>query len=217
MKKTTIIFDLDGTLLNSLDDLHTCINNALAKYGYPTRTKEEIKSFVGNGIKNAFIRALPERVKDSEVNKIINYFRLYYKNNMQNLTNPYDGVIELLKKLKSNGYKLAIVSNKYNDEVNQLSEKFFGNLIDIAVGEGDGIKRKPNIDGVLKAVKSLNSNISETIFVGDSDVDILTAKNANIECISVLWGYRKKEFLIEKGATIFAETPKDIEKILCLS
>lgn len=212
----TIIFDLDGTLLNSLDDLHACFNHAISYFGYPTRNIEEIKSFVGNGIRKAIERALPYAVSDDELDKITNYFRSYYKEHMLELTKPYNGIIELLTNLKEKGYKLAIVSNKYDDAVKNLSENYFGKLIDIAVGEGYGVRRKPEIDGVIKAIEIIGSKIENCIFVGDSDVDIITAKNANIPCISVLWGYRDKEFLKQRGAKLFAVIPKDIEKILYL-
>lgn len=213
----TVIFDLDGTLLNSLEDLHACFNYAIKHFGYPTRSIEEIKSFVGNGIKKAIERALPYAVEHEELDNITNYFRAYYKEHMLELTKPYEGVIELLTNLKEKGYKTAIVSNKYDDAVKKLSENYFGNLIDVAVGEGYGVRRKPEIDGVIKAVEILGSKIENCIFVGDSDVDIMTSSNAKLPCISVLWGYRDKEFLISKGAKLFAETPKDIEKILYLS
>ena len=213
----TVIFDLDGTLLNSLEDLHACFNYAIKHFGYPTRSIEEIKSFVGNGIKKAIERALPYAVEHEELDNITNYFRAYYKEHMLELTKPYEGVIELLTNLKEKGYKTAIVSNKYDDAVKKLSENYFGNLIDVAVGEGYGVRRKPEIDGVIKAVEILGSKIENCIFVGDSDVDIMTSSNAKLPCISVLWGYRDKEILISKGAKLFAETPKDIEKILYLS
>ena len=212
----TIIFDLDGTLLNSLNDLHACFNHAIEHFGYPTRSIDEIKSFVGNGIKKAIERALPYEFSNDKLDRITNYFRAYYKEHMLELTKPYNGIIELLTNLKEKGYKLAIVSNKYDDAVKNLSENYFGKLIDIAIGEGYGIRRKPEIDGVIKAIEIMGSKIENCIFVGDSDVDIMTAKNANIPCINVLWGYRDKEFLKQRGAKLFAETPKDIEKFLYL-
>ena len=212
----TIIFDLDGTLLNSLEDLHACFNQAIAQFGYPIRSIDEIRSFVGNGIRKAIERALPCDVSTDELDKITDYFRTYYKDHMLELTKPYDGIIELLTNLKSKGYKTAIVSNKYDDAVKELSKNYFGNLIDIAVGEGYGIRRKPEVDGVSKAIEMLGSKIETCIFVGDSDVDIMTANNANIPCISVLWGYKDKNFLKSKGAKYIAETTKDIEKILYL-
>lgn len=213
----TIIFDLDGTLLNTLDDLHACFNHAIKSFGYPERTLAEIRSFVGNGIKTALKRALPDSVNEEELEKVLEFFRPYYKENMLKLTKPYDGIVELLKTLKEKGYKIAVVSNKYDEEVKGLCKNYFGEYVDIAIGESVDVRRKPEIDGVLKAVKELNSTLEKSIFIGDSDVDIKTARNANIPCISVLWGFRDKEYLIEQGGKIFANNTKDIEKILSLS
>ena len=214
MIKDTIIFDLDGTLLNTLEDLHACFNKAITEYGYPKRTLEEIKSFVGNGIKKAIERALPNNIDEFELNKIVNYFRNYYEQHMLELTKPYDGIIEMLEVLKSNNYKLAVVSNKYDAAVKQLCKNYFGKYIDIAIGESEEVRKKPEIDGVMKAIKELNSSIDNSIYIGDSDVDIKTAKNVGIPCISVLWGFRDKDFLIKNGGKFFAEKPKDIIKII---
>ena len=205
MIKDTIIFDLDGTLLNTLEDLHACFNKAITEYGYPKRTLEEIKSFVGNGIKKAIERALPNNIDEFELNKIVNYFRNYYEQHMLELTKPYDGIIEMLEVLKSNNYKLAVVSNKYDAAVKALCKNYFGKYIDIAIGESEGVRKKPEIDGVMKAIKELNSSI---------DNSIKTAKNVGIPCISVLWGFRDKDFLIKNGGKFFAEKPKDIIKII---
>lgn len=214
MKIDTIIFDLDGTLLNSLNDLHACFNHAITSFGYPKRTLNEIKSFVGNGIKKAIERALPNQIEDSDLNKIVDYFRIYYKDHMLEYTKPYDGIIPMLKELKQKGYKIAVVSNKYDDAVKNLVKNYFGEYIDIAVGEGYGIRRKPEIDGVIEAINELNSNLKKAIYVGDSEVDIKTAKNAGIHCISVTWGYRDKDFLMSEGAEYFANLPKEIIEII---
>ena len=214
MKKDTIIFDLDGTLLNSLGDLHACFNAAISNYGYPTRTEEEIKSFVGNGIKRAIEQALPYKIENSELEEIVNYFRNYYRENMYKLTKPYDGIIELLEILKQRNYKLAVVSNKYDLAVKSLCKQYFGNYINVAIGESENIRRKPAPDGILLAIKYLNSTIEKSIFIGDSEVDIKTAENIKIPCISVLWGYRNKELLTNAGGNIFANTPEDIIKII---
>lgn len=212
----TVIFDLDGTLLYTLGDLHACFNHAITKFGYPERNIDEIRSFVGNGIKKAIERALPHKIADDELEKIVAYFRIYYKDHMLELTKPYDGILELLGTLKENGFKLAIVSNKYDLAVKGLCKNYFDKYIDVAIGEGNGIRKKPEADGTIKAINELGSHIENAIFIGDSDVDIMTAKNVGIPCISALWGYRDKGFLEEHGAKIFAETPKEIEKILYL-
>ncbi len=215
-KIDTVIFDLDGTLLYTLGDLHACFNHAITHFGYPERSIEEIRNFVGNGIKKAIERALPHKVADDELEKIVAYFRDYYKDHMLELTKPYDGILELLMTLKKNGFKLAVVSNKYDLAVKSLCKNYFEEYIDIAIGEGNEIRKKPEADGTIKVLKELGSHIENAIFVGDSDIDITTAKNVGIPCISVLWGYRDKEFLKKHGAKLFAETPKEIEKILYL-
>lgn len=210
----TIIFDLDGTLLNTLNDLHACFNRAIAKYGYPERSLEEIKSFVGNGINKAIERALPYKIDEQEFSEIVNCFRNDYKEHMFELTQPYNGIIEMLKELKSKNYKIGVVSNKYDIAVKNLCKHYFSEYIDIAIGESKEIQKKPSVDGIYKAIEELNSSIENTIYIGDSDVDILTAKNANVPCISVLWGFRDKEFLIKHNGKNFAEEPKDIIKII---
>ncbi len=214
MEKNTIIFDLDGTLLNTLGDLHACFNYVIKKYGYKERTLEEIRTFVGNGIVKAIERALPKGVDKSELTQIINLFKEYYQSHMYELTKPYDGIIQLLQELKRKGLKIAVVSNKFDDAVKGLCNYYFKKLIDTAVGESYDVRKKPETDGVFKAVKELHSSIEKSIYIGDSDVDILTAKNAKIPCISVLWGFRDKEFLIKNGGKIFAEKPDDIIKII---
>lgn len=214
MKKDTIIFDLDGTLLNTLNDLHACINQTINHFGYASRSLEEIKSFVGNGIKQAIKLSLPNDVKEKDLNKIVEYFRYYYAEHMFDLTKPYDGILDLLKILKEKGYKLGVVSNKYDLAVKHLVKNYFGEFVTIAVGESDKIRKKPEKDGIIKAIKELHSEINSAIFVGDSDVDIKTSQNADIPCISVLWGYRDKEFLIKNGGKIYAEKPNDIIEII---
>ena len=214
MKIDTIIFDLDGTLLNSLGDLHACFNHAIKSFGYPERSLNEIKSFVGNGIKKAIERALPKPVEDRDLNKIVDYFRIYYRDHMLEFTKPYDGIIEMLKEARKKGFKLAVVSNKYDDEVKMLVKNYFGKYIDIAIGEGHGIRKKPEVDGVIEAINELDSNLKRAIFVGDSDVDIKTAKNAGIHCISVTWGFRDRNFLMAEGAEYFANHPKEILEII---
>ena len=153
MEKDTIIFDLDGTLLNTLEDLYFSFNYAIESFGYPKRTINEIKSFVGNGIKKAIERALPKAVQEDELNKIIEVFKKYYTNNMYVKTKAYDGIIPLLEELKAKGFKLAVVSNKYDNAVKTLCKNYFGEYIDIAIGEGNGIDKKPDPKGVLKAIK----------------------------------------------------------------
>lgn len=214
MTINTLIFDLDGTLLNTLNDLHACFNHAIKTFGYPERTLDEIKSFVGNGIKKAIERALPYKIEDSELDEITEFFKQYYKDNMLKHTKAYDGILAMLAELKEKGYKLAVVSNKFDDAVKGLCKKYFGDYIQIAIGEGYGIEKKPNPNGVLKAIKELNSTKEDSIYIGDSEVDIQTAANAGLPCISVLWGFKDKDFLVKNNAKLFAQTPNDIIKII---
>lgn len=199
------IFDLDGTLLNTLVDLTDCTNFALKKFGYPSRTLDEIRNFVGNGIIKLFERA---GVKDKEC---VEFFKKYYAKNMYNKTAPYDGIIPLLNSLHEHGIKIAVVSNKFDLAVKKLCEKYF-DIVDIAIGENEaeGIHKKPSPDGVLKILDDFKFLKDEAIFIGDSEVDIQTAKNAGIPCISVTWGFKTRDFLIKNGAKILVDKPEEI-------
>ena len=214
MQIDTVIFDLDGTLLYTLDGLYDAFNYAISQFGYKERTKDEIKSFVGNGIKKAIEKSLPYKVSDKELSNIIEIFKEYYIKNMYVKTKAYDGIIEMLSELKNKGYKIGVVSNKYDEAVKELCERYFKGYVQVAIGEGNGVERKPSSTGLIKAIKELNSQQEKTIYIGDSEVDIQTAKNAEVPCISVLWGFKDKEFLLNNGAKIFAEVPNDIIKII---
>ena len=209
-----ILFDLDGTLLNTLGDLHAAFNYALKLYGFKERSIDEIRNFVGDGVKKAIERAVGKDVPDNTINEITRVFKAYYKEHMNELTMPYNGVVDLLEKLKNKGYKIGVVSNKFDAAVKELCRRYFNDLISTAIGESEEIRRKPNPDGVQKAIKELNGNLKEAVYIGDSDVDIMTAENAQIPCISVLWGFRNKEFLDKARARVYAQTPNDILKII---
>ena len=157
---------------------------------------------------------LPAYVKEEELNNIISIFKEYYKEHMLEHTKPYDGIIQMLDTLRKNGCKIGVVSNKFDDAVKGLCKNYFGNLVDIAIGEGYGIEKKPDPKGVIKAIKQLDSSCENSVYIGDSEVDIQTAQNAGLPCISVLWGFKDKNFLINNGAKNFAETPNDIIKII---
>lgn len=210
MATKAVIFDLDGTLLNTLDDLYISVNHALKHYNYPLRTKEEVKSFIGNGIRDLMTRSCPEKVENFE--EVLAFFKEHYSIHSQDTTRPYDEITELLNILKDKGIKIAIVSNKFDGAVQELKDKYFNGLIDIAVGESPLVKKKPAPDSVLKVMEILDVKKDQVVFVGDADTDIETSKNADIKCISVLWGFRSKEFLLEKGGKIFVEKPLEILK-----
>jgi phosphoglycolate phosphatase len=210
MKYNTIIFDLDGTLLNTLDDLRDSLNEILVKRGYDSRTHEEVRRFVGNGVRNLIRRSVPESCDEDEVTRIMLDFKEEYKNNMQNKTRPYNGIMVLLLDLNRFNYKIAIVSNKFDTAVKSLSKTYFGNLIPVAIGETDTIRRKPAPDCILEAVKELGADINSTVLVGDSETDVQTAKNAGIPCIGVTWGFRCREVLRNEGADYLIDTPKEL-------
>jgi phosphoglycolate phosphatase len=210
MKYDTIIFDLDGTLLNTLDDLSDSLNVALISHGYEPRTLEEVRSFVGNGVGKLVKLALPLHSTDEEIEQCLASFTEHYNQNMQNKTRPYNGIMELLLDLDRYNYKIAIVSNKFDSAVKELAKEYFGDFINIAIGESETVKRKPAPDSVFAAIKGLGSDINKTIFVGDSETDVQTAKNAGIPCIGVTWGFRTREVLRNEGADYLIDTPKEL-------
>lgn len=210
----TIIFDLDGTLLNTLEDLKDSTNYALKKFGYAERTLEEVRNFVGNGVQKLIERAIPDGIYNPDFENCLNVFKKNYAENMYNKTAPYDGIIELLQNLKTLDYKTAVVSNKFDMAVKQLCKTYFGDLISIAIGEDENVRKKPFPDSVFKAIELLGSSNKTSIYCGDSDVDVKTAKNADIECIGVAWGFRSLEILEESGAEFIVNKPSEILKLL---
>ncbi len=215
MKVNAVIFDLDGTLLNTAPDLTSAVNHALKEIGKDVAySVEEVTDMVGNGVKNLITKALGEDVDDEKIANMLVAFKEYYANHLTDDTYAYDGVIDLLKKLKAKGIKTAIVSNKYDSAVKALSEKFFGDLIDVAIGEIDGVAKKPDRALVDMAINELGVDPEGCYYVGDSDVDINTAYNADLPCICVAWGFKGKDFLVDFGATVICETVSDIEFLL---
>ena len=214
--KKTVIFDLDGTLLNTLDDLADSTNYALSRFGYPTRTIEEVRQFVGNGVAKLIERAIPEGKNNPNFEKCLAIFKENYAQNMYNKTAPYNGIIEMLSNLKSKGIKIAVVSNKFDLAVKELCKKYFEGFIDFAAGENEvqGIKKKPAPDTVISVLNEFNFAPEDAVYVGDSDVDIMTARNVGMPCISVLWGFRDREFLIGHGAQSLIGRPEEIWEYL---
>ena len=206
----TYIFDLDGTLLSTLNDLAASTNYALRWAGMPERSVEEIRMFVGNGVKLLMERAIPDGINNPKFEETYAKFREHYMEHNLDTTRPYDGIPELLRELKSRGKNLAIVSNKFYAATQELAKHFFPDTIEIAIGERDNIRKKPAPDTVLEALKQLNASKAGAVYIGDSDVDIMTAKNCELPCISVLWGFRDKEFLIKHGGKIFVDKPSEI-------
>ncbi len=205
-----VIFDLDGTLLNTLEDLKESTNFALAYFGYPTRSLEEVRNFVGNGVRKLIERAVPKDCSNTE--ECLEIFKKNYSENMYNHTKPYNGILEILKNLHQENLKIGVVSNKFDAAVKDLCQKYFGDLVDIAIGQNDDVPKKPAPNGVLKAMKILGSDKTSTLYAGDSDVDVQTAKNANLPCIGVTWGFRDRENL--EGANFIIDCPDEILEIV---
>ncbi len=213
-KISTVIFDMDGTVLNTLEDLTDAVNHVFLQFDLPPRSMDEYRRFFGNGIGYAMRCAAPEGTPDSLFDEMIPVFRKYYDKHCLDKTRPYDGIHDLMKILKEKGYRMAIVSNKIDSAVKELNERFFSEYVSVAIGEKEGISRKPAADTVLAALSELGVSRDEAVYVGDSEVDLQTARNSGLPCIAVLWGFRDRDCLIENGATTFAITPKDVLTVL---
>lgn len=196
----TIIFDLDGTLLDTMEDLTDSVNYAMEKFGFPLHTIEEIRSFVGNGAPKLIERSIPQGKENPSYDAVLAAFKEHYAAHCEDKTNPYAGIMELLAKLKDKGYRMAVVSNKFDGAVKRLCEKYFGGYLEAAIGESADVKRKPAPDTVYRALRELSCDNSRAVYVGDSEVDIQTAKNASLPCISVTWGFRTAGQLKAAGA-----------------
>ena len=212
MKKNTVIVDLDGTLLDTLQDLADATNYALREQGMPERTIDEVRQFVGNGVRLLMIRAIPGGEENPLFEETFALFKSYYGEHCNDHTRPYEGIMELLATLREKGYAVAIVSNKIDFAVKELSKLYFQGIVPVAIGEKEGIRRKPAPDTVFEALKELGRTKEEAVYVGDSDVDIETAQNAGMPCVSVLWGFRDKAFLKAHGASHYAEKAEEILK-----
>lgn len=215
-KYTTIIFDLDGTLMNTLDDLTISTNHALSQMGFPTRTIDEVRQFLGNGVRTLIEMALPEKTTEDTIERTISCFLQHYTSHCKDHSRPYDGILELLSSLKKMGVKMAIVSNKPEVEVKKLNAEHFAEFIDVALGENEksGIPRKPSPAMVYEAINQLGAEPGKSLYVGDSDVDILTARNAGIDCLSVTWGFKTAEFLSQFGATKMIDIPSQMLDVI---
>ncbi len=210
-----VIFDLDGTLLDTLDDLWAAVNAALKKFSLPLRSREEVRGFVGNGIVKLIRRSVGQVEKET-FDGVLAEFKRYYGEHCEDSTKPYEGIIELLKALKAKGIRTAVVSNKADFAVKKLAKGYFEGLLEYAVGENEeaGIRKKPAPDSLLAVMQSMGAGTDSTVYIGDSEVDIQTAKNAGVDCISVTWGFKDKEFLVKSGATALVDTPKEILSLI---
>lgn len=210
----TVIFDLDGTLLDTLQDLADSANYALNLRGLPTRTLDEVRSFVGNGVGTLIHLALPEGTDPDTETRCLADFRAHYTLNMAHKTAPYAGILDLLDALRADGIRLAVVSNKFDSAVKGLCEDYFGDRIQAAAGESAGVARKPAPDTVFHVLEVLGADAARAVYVGDSDIDIDTARNAGLPCLSVSWGFRDAAFLTAHGAQRIVDTPEELKDLL---
>ena len=212
------IFDLDGTLLDTLADLAASTNYALRKHGMPEHSIDDVRRFVGNGVRKLMERAVPDGADNPLFDEAFATFRQHYMEHSLDTTRPYDGIPEMLAALKARGCRLAVVSNKMMAATQELCRHFFPDTIEVAIGEDEahGIRKKPAPDTVFEALKTLGvsrvgaSDGLSAVYVGDSDVDIQTAANAGLPCISVLWGFRDRDFLVQHGAETFISAPSEL-------
>ena len=200
--------------MDTLEDLKDSVNYALLEFDMPQRTLADIREFVGNGVFCLMELAVPKGTANPDFEKTFDVFKEHYSKHCNDKTRPYNGALELIKDLSEKGYKLAIVSNKYYDAVVELNNLYFSDYISVAIGEKEGIRKKPAPDTVQTALAMLDSKEEDAVYIGDSEVDIQTAKNSGLDCISVSWGFRDADFLKEHGANLIVDTPEQISIIL---
>lgn len=214
MRFKLAVFDMDGTILDTLEDLKASLNVILTKHGYSTRTLEEVRGFVGNGILKLIERAVPEECNEEQIKMVYNDFIPYYREHSADKTRPYEGIVSLLLELKKSGMKLAVVSNKADVAVQDLCVQYFDGLFDVAAGEQEGMANKPAPDMVELVLSTLQVSKEDAVYIGDSEVDVATAKNSGLHLCAVEWGFRDKHVLKEYGAEhIFADT-ESLQKYL---
>ena len=209
-----VIFDLDGTLLDTLDDLCNSVNYSLRTNNFPERSLAEVRTFVGNGIRLLIERSVPEGTSKELIDKTFECFKTYYAVHCNDKTKTYPGVMDMLKELKKNGYKIAVLSNKAQYAVTKLCDIYFNNLLDDAVGASENVAKKPSPDALYICAENNNINLNNVIYVGDSDVDVATANNAGVRGIAVTWGFRSRELLIKCGAENLADNTDELLQIL---
>ena len=209
-KYKTYIFDLDGTLLSTLADLAASTNYALRTHHMPECSLDEVRRFEGNGVKKLMERAIPDGLNNPLFEETFATFRQHYMQHNLDTTQPYPGIMQLLEQLKAEDKNIAVVSNKFYAATRELCRHFFGDLVPVAIGEREDIRKKPAPDTVIEALRELGVDKEGAVYIGDSDVDIMTAKNSGMPCVSVLWGFRDKEFLLEHGATTLILKPEEM-------
>lgn len=212
--KRLAVFDLDGTLLDTLQDLTNAVNAALNRYGFPQRTSEEVRRFVGNGIRKLIERALPPDCPSEASESVYRACLEHYHAHATDLTRPYDGIPALLNQLKASGWRVAVVSNKTDDAVQALCNRYFEGLLDLCIGERPGIAKKPAPDSVLAILQQLNIDRADAVLIGDSEVDVETARHAAVDLIAVTWGFRSESLLRASGAVHIVSSVSELRQLL---
>lgn len=212
--KKFIVFDLDGTLLDTLGDLRAAVNFALSSESLPARSPDEVRRFVGNGIRKLVERAVPEGTDPAQTDRVFAAFKAYYPTHCMVLTKEYDGITELLLRLKAEGAKLGVVTNKSDAPAKALMAHYFPGVFDSVVGEREGVRKKPAPDSVFETLRFLGGSVGEAVYIGDSEVDVRTAENVGCELVAVTWGFRSRETLWREGAEKLADTPEALFEIL---
>ena len=210
MKYEAVLFDLDGTLTDTLEDLKNSVNFALSQFGFPERSIDEVRSFVGNGVRRLVFLSVPEGTDEKTAEDCLAVFKAYYKEHSLVNTKPYDGIIPMLERLRKNGFRMAVVTNKMDSAAQDIVRIFFDGLIDAAVGQIDGVAQKPEPDGIFLALEKLGVEKEKSLYVGDSEVDCKTAENAGRPCIGVSWGFRGRSVLEANGAAAVIDRPEDL-------
>ena len=210
MRYQTAVFDLDGTLLDTLEDLYRAVNRALSDHLLPLRSREEVRLFVGNGVERLIRRAVPAGCDEETTLSVLADFKAVYAAICEDNTRPYDGILDLLATLRERGVRVAVVSNKFDAATKQLCRKYFGDLVEVAIGERADVRKKPAPDTVYEALRELGVTDKNAVYIGDSDVDIQTAENCGMDCISVTWGLRDEDFLVKSGASSLVRTPSEL-------
>ena len=214
MKYKAVLFDMDGTVLDTLGDLAAAVNHTLREFSMPERSITEVAAALSNGAAYLIAHTVPDGTPKELTDKVLAAYAPYYDAHCDILTGPYDGIVPLMEKLRDRGVKLAVISNKQDTAVKPLAEKYFPGLLEIAVGESAEVRRKPNPDAVLAALRHIGVEREDAIYVGDTEVDLQTARNAGMECASVDWGFRTREQLVEIGAEHIFDTVQELEEYL---
>ncbi len=214
MRYTTVLFDLDGTLMDTLEDLCDSVNHILRERGFPERSSDQIRMALGNGARVLLAKSLPDGEATPGFEEMLSDYDKYYLAHNTIKTKPYEGVHQMLRSLSAKEFKLGVVSNKSDAAAKELVRRFLGDVVSVVIGESRSIRRKPAPDTVLAALRELDSSPWESVYVGDSEVDIKTAAAAKMDCISVAWGFRSRDFLEAAGAKYIAEKPEDVLKIV---